>query len=144
MIRKSSVLFVCALLLVAVSAQNDLLKIVRLPITGGESTLEATQGEEFRVTLEGNPTTGYLWKFLADESMAAVLGATLPEPVFLPSNGGLGAPGLFEFKFRPVQTGSVVLKFAYVRPWEVQEVNAPLPQGSSLATVKVEVLASDH
>ncbi|NSW85179.1 MAG: protease inhibitor I42 family protein [Syntrophobacteraceae bacterium] len=76
-------------------------------------------GEEFTITLESNPTTGYGWQ---------LTGKPNPDVVRHVSNefkgsetGMLGAGGMEWWKFRTVGQGKTVLSFEYLRPWEKGE-----------------------
>lgn len=66
------------------------------------------------ISLEGNPTTGYIWDYttegngeieLADESIEKTTEL-------------LGAPSTFYYSFRGKKEGNVTLIFEYARPWE--------------------------
>ena len=94
------------------SAPNEL-KLTK-PDSG--KTFDLAKGGTLEVTLEGNPTTGYLWGLLAGND--AVL-KPASDYTFKADNPNLvGAGGKFTFKFQAVGVGSAPLKFGYQRPWE--------------------------
>ncbi len=73
-------------------------------------------GEEFKVELESNPTTGYDWKM-----------TTTPDPDILgltqdsydpPESSAMGAPGTRVWRFQALNAGSTTIVFEYARSWE--------------------------
>lgn len=74
----------------------------------------------FTLTFEGNPGTGYIWRYDVEAS-------TSPERAIVAVSGYaasdaetplVGAPAQFDFDITPVSTGHVELVFVYQRPWE--------------------------
>jgi inhibitor of cysteine peptidase len=105
---------------VAVSAENN----------GGTITL--APGDDLTVTLDGNPTTGYLWE-VSGKLDATVL-KSQGEPAFQVESGLEGAGGLQTNRFEAVGPGQVKLTMVYHRPWEK---NAK-PDKTFVVTVNVE------
>jgi len=72
-------------------------------------------GETFTVTLESNPTTGYLWSAGFDDEM---LEQEIAE--FIPADNPelVGAGGEQVFTFRGISAGVTELTLKYMRPWE--------------------------
>jgi len=81
-------------------------------------TLCVKTGDVFRITLPGNPTTGYLWRM---DSASGI--EPIAEHFEASSNdkGHVGAPGLFHFDLKAEHPGEVFLRFRYERPWEKEE-----------------------
>ena len=76
------------------------------------------KNEELEIKLESNPTTGYSWKWIKDESNTILdsIGAIyVPKKV---SNGVVGSGGTEIFKFKANKSGINSLKFEYCRSWE--------------------------
>lgn len=69
--------------------------------------------EVFTITLQGNPSTGYLWKF------ANIDGITLTNQTHKTINGNLvGGPTEITFFFRTDKPGEYNIRLLKVRPWE--------------------------
>ena len=111
-----SVLFWFSLALVlAVGAQES--KIPSFVDPG--RPIEVTVGQDFRIVLDANPTTGFLWKLSApvDESVVKPLGDEYVDipPTSVPLTG---AGGKHVWKFRAVGRGQTAIRLTYSRPWE--------------------------
>ncbi|MBR2364122.1 MAG: protease inhibitor I42 family protein [Lentisphaeria bacterium] len=80
-------------------------------------TFEVKTGSFITVTLPGNPTTGYQWRF-ATAFDPVVLG--LCRDSFLSPTGEktAGKPGTRLLKFEVIAPGKAALDLEYVRPWE--------------------------
>ena len=88
-----------------------------LELTGRDNGRSVTisPSETLSVTLEGNPTTGYLWELAAlDKGILAME----PEPGFVPDSSLMGSGGKFTFRFNPRQPGTTAVRLIYHRPWE--------------------------
>jgi predicted secreted protein len=73
-------------------------------------------GQEFNITLESNPTTGYQWQ-LAKQLNGTVLVFLGSE--YKPSESDLlGAGGIEIWRFKAVNSGTTEISLKYVRPWE--------------------------
>jgi len=78
--------------------------------------IETEAGQSFTVTLDANPTTGYMWQFAArlDEAVVKLVGSE-----FKQSDGKLvGAGGKQIWTFKAVGKGNTKISLKYVRPWE--------------------------
>jgi inhibitor of cysteine peptidase len=86
------------------------------------ATVETRVGEQFTVSLEENPTTGYQW------DMKAGPGLTLVGDEFMgpsPSPSPLmGAGGTHSWVFKADKAGTLTLTGLYVRPWEADGKSA--------------------
>lgn len=72
-------------------------------------------GEEFTVTLDSNPTTGYQWEIMKqDKNIVEFIDLDFS----IPDNSLVGAPGKQIFTFKAKRQGKVKLAFEYCRPWE--------------------------
>jgi inhibitor of cysteine peptidase len=83
------------------------------PDHGNDFTI--SRSEELTIRLPGNPTTGYVWGVLANDS---ALLKQKGEPVFVADTDRTGAGGRISFIFVPCGIGATRLKLAYRRPWE--------------------------
>ena len=81
-------------------------------------TIEIGRGQELKVALDANRTTGFSW--LLDSVPSAAL-VQLGEPTYVPNAGApryAGAGGVETWRFRAVDTGTQQLRFFYRRPFE--------------------------
>jgi inhibitor of cysteine peptidase len=123
MSKKSVSILTCVLLLLAVivavgcSSANASSNGLALQQTDNGKTFAVKTGETIKVTLPGNPTTGYTWQMVAPSSGAALY-KQLGEPVFKAESTALGAGGALTFEFQAVAKGEGTLKLVYSRPWE--------------------------
>jgi inhibitor of cysteine peptidase len=81
-------------------------------------TFDLAKGGALEITLEGNPTTGYLWSLLSgNDAVLKPVGDYTFKQDAAPA-GMVGVGGKFTFKFQAVGAGAAQLKFGYLRPWE--------------------------
>ena len=76
-------------------------------------------GEQFAVTLEANPTTGYRWRLSRplDSKMLKFRGqGYMPIETELVGSGGIEV-----WVFKALRRGKTILSFEYVRQWEKGE-----------------------
>ena len=80
-------------------------------------TLTAKVGEQFTVSLESNPTTGYAWSFAApyDEDVLVLSSDRFANPE---EKELVGAPGRRILTFSIVGPGKSGIRLEYKRPWE--------------------------
>jgi inhibitor of cysteine peptidase len=78
-------------------------------------TVTLNKGETLVVKLDGNPTTGYGWQ-LADFDQSVLKSAG--DPDYKSDSLMTGSGGRYTYKFTAQDSGEVVLKFSYLRPWE--------------------------
>jgi uncharacterized protein YggE/predicted secreted protein len=78
-------------------------------------TVYAYANEEFQVTLDSNPSTGYEWQVRSmDETIARLV-----NDEYTPSESGLvGAGGKQVLTFEALGEGKTTILLEYVRPWE--------------------------
>ncbi len=78
-------------------------------------TINLTAGDEFKLELPGNITTGYNWTIDAlDESALQLVSEDYEES----RSDLLGAGGTSVFTFKALQAGQTSLKLIYSRPFE--------------------------
>ena len=73
-------------------------------------------GEEFTITLDSNPTTGYQWK-LSDNFTEGIVKLVKSEYV-APETEMRGAGGQEVWTFKALEPGETTVEMEYVRPWE--------------------------
>ena len=78
--------------------------------------ITARVGEEFTITLDSNPTTGYSWRLSSNlpEGIVKLLGSGYQPP----ANRLKGAGGKETWKFKAVAAGRTIITLEYLRPWE--------------------------
>ncbi|MCR4428406.1 MAG: protease inhibitor I42 family protein [Caldiserica bacterium] len=70
---------------------------------------------KMEISLPGNPSAGYSWEV---QSCDGEVLALEEEPSFDSNAQGLGAPGIFTFKFAPISPGITDVKLIYVKAGE--------------------------
>ena len=85
----------------------------------------------FKITLEENGSTGYLWDYTVSEENALNL---VSEESFSFSPGMAGAPIEKEWTFKALKAGKYTLLYTYRRPWETGK--------EPLKTVKCDIYVS--
>ena len=78
-------------------------------------SVEAKVGETLVVTLEANPTTGYMWEVAPDSAAQLKLRG---EPVHNPDSPAAGAGGKTALTFDVVSAGTGKLRLVYRRSFE--------------------------
>lgn len=73
------------------------------------------QGGTVRITLPGNPSTGYDWQVV--QGAAGYL-KQVGEPTFKAESSLDGAPGMVTYTFKAFKAGDTVLVMKYSQPWE--------------------------
>ena len=96
-------------------------------------------GEQFELTLSGNPTSGYQWEV---SSYNAAYIQPAAEPGFQQSSDLVGAGGYFQFRFQAVKPGRTTLKLVYRRPFEKQ--SKPLRTFTLKISVSREAQDNQH
>ncbi len=82
-----------------------------------DQPIEIMMNDSLEISLQSNPTTGYEWMALAEDSL--VLKQTRKRYIEkkTPMNM-VGAGGTTKFTFKPLKTGRSRLTFVYRRPFE--------------------------
>ena len=84
--------------------------------TDPSQDIEIGVGEQFIITLESNPTTGYEWQADFDESLLKLV-----QDEFKPAKTGPGMTGVGgkqSFTFQGVKKGKTEVTLTYKRSWE--------------------------
>ncbi len=85
-------------------------------------TIDALVGQEFKIVMQANPTTGYQWQIAQplDDTRVKLLGSAYryDEPTLA------GSGGAEVWTFRGVGEGRTSISFKYVRPWETNAAPA--------------------
>ena len=86
-------------------------------LTGGDAgkTIVLKLGDTLAATLEGNPTTGYIW--VMDPAENSIL-KQVGEPEAVPETELLGASAMITLKFEAIKAGQTGLKLVYRQPWD--------------------------
>ena len=80
----------------------------------GPAELNVKINEEFSLSLESVPTTGYIWVAKFDDDLIE-----LKDKSFEASQpGAIGGGGTETFTFVPIRTGETKITMMYKRPWE--------------------------
>jgi inhibitor of cysteine peptidase len=125
------------------------------PTTAGEvqvteqdagKTFHLDIGQTLVVTLEGNPTTGYMWEMQPTDK-AILVGVGDPE--VKPESNLMGAGGKISLTFKAESEGQQILKLVYHRPWEKDvspektfEVSVTVGQSAAAATPEAKQAAA--
>jgi inhibitor of cysteine peptidase len=78
--------------------------------------IDVRAGQEFKITLQSNPTTGYLWRFAKppDEKFLKLVSTKYQAP----ESKLVGAGGSEVWTFKALAEGKTTLELNYQRPWE--------------------------
>jgi inhibitor of cysteine peptidase len=76
-------------------------------------------GEDFTIKLESNPTTGYKWQPIYDDTYIKLISNE-----FIQATKLIGAGGLERFSFRAVKSGNTYIEMLYKRVWEKKAVKS--------------------
>ncbi|HNS14822.1 MAG TPA: protease inhibitor I42 family protein [Syntrophorhabdaceae bacterium] len=85
--------------------------------SGSETPFAMKVGDEFVLTLESNPSTGYLWRLAVkpDENTVKLVSS---EYRAAPDTNRVGAGGNEVWTFLATGKGKAEIGLIYVRPWE--------------------------
>jgi inhibitor of cysteine peptidase len=114
--KMSKLIFHCFLLITLILCTGC--QSSNLITAGKEPTdiIRINSGEEFMITLDSNPTTGYQWQMARplDNRLLKFMGTE-----YLASQKGLiGAGGKEQWSFQAIEKGKACIYLEYVRPWE--------------------------
>ena len=82
-----------------------------------EDPISVSEGEKFHITLEENPTTGYLWETTYENSILELEGKDYQR-----TGTAMGASGRAVFTFLARGTGESELTFRLQRSWEGEAI----------------------
>ena len=80
---------------------------------GGSETI--VRGQELRILLKENPTTGYTWHVVRQDSALLEM---VKKDFLAPGGTMAGAPGKALFVFKAIAAGETELVLGYYRSWE--------------------------
>lgn len=102
------------------------------PITLDPDTVnQLTVGDIGRITLSGNPTTGYTWHYeISDESVISPVCQSYSSSA---KEGIVGAGGIYGWSFKALKAGEATITFRYYRDWEGQA------SAAQTAVIKVSI-----
>lgn len=92
-----------------------------------DTEIDVAEGNDFTITLKGNPTTGYIWILSNTDEIKDYLKATNVDKENSgeyitdnhdPTIDGVGGTFYFKFKALKADKKAHQLKFNYLRPWE--------------------------
>ncbi len=90
-------------------------KVVKVDDSMNGQTITVNAGDTFKVSLVGNPTTGYNWYAAnLDETILSQSG----EADFKADSSAIGAGGIITNTFKAEATGTTTLTLEYKRAWE--------------------------
>jgi inhibitor of cysteine peptidase len=89
--------------------------VIRLNDTDNGRKLELREGQEIVVSLESNPTTGYIWEI---SNIGDGIIAQVGETTYESKSDLVGAGGIQVFRLKANESGVTDLNFVYHRPWE--------------------------
>lgn len=116
-------LFFPLLALILLTACAETPSAIDLDAANNGVSLETTTGQTINITLDSNITTGYKWN-LVGEPDAKVL-KLLSSDYVAPGASGtplVGAGGKEVWKFQTTGRGTTLLKLAYFRPFDPNQV----------------------
>ena len=82
-----------------------------------DQPIDVSVGQEFRIVLDSNPTTGFGWQLAAplDETLVTLVGNAYS---VASTPGRTGAGGKHTWTFRAMRQGQTVIALKYSRSWE--------------------------
>ena len=104
---KKFVYYLFTISLLACNSQKDI-----------KTDYEIKANETFEIELKSNPTTGYSWKWVKNDSPSILDSVSATYLQDKAEAGMTGVGGKEIWKFKGVKSGIDSLKFEYSRPWE--------------------------
>jgi len=82
-----------------------------------DKLIEVTSGQEFRIVLDANPTTGFTWQLSSplDDTLVTLVGNAFDAPS---TPGRVGAGGKQTWTFKTMRRGHTAIGLQYARSWE--------------------------
>ena len=90
--------------------------------TSPNQPIEVKVGEQFIITLDSNPTTGYKWEASFDQSLLKLVKSEFKQDASKPGMVGVG--GKEQFLFEGLKGTDTKITLTYKRPWEQQSSDA--------------------
>lgn len=104
------------LILLACACQKGGSQAIQLTAQDAGKTFDLRTGATLSITLEGNPTTGYLWE--VDPQQELTLLEQTGEAEFKADSRAIGTGGKLTLRFKALKAGQTTLRLLYHRPWE--------------------------
>ena len=83
--------------------------------TENGKTIEMNAGDTLKISLAGNPTTGYNWYVSSVDTQVL---NQVGDPSFVASSNAMGAGGFINLTFQAPMAGKTSLQLQYKRIWE--------------------------
>jgi inhibitor of cysteine peptidase len=116
LVRAVPRLICAALMALVVSTSTAAAEPVILTGAHNGKTIVLDKGASLIISLESNPSTGYVWQVGNNDNAILKL---VGQPAFHPGPHHLiGEPGHLSFTFEAIATGSDSIELRYLRPWE--------------------------
>ena len=82
-----------------------------------DQPIDVPVGQEFKIVLDANPTTGFEWQLASplDETLVTLVGNAY---TVASTPGRTGTGGKHTWTFMPVRQGHTVIGLKYLRSWE--------------------------
>jgi len=106
--------------------------LVAIACNGGEAeptvhanpadTIRIVTGEQFKISLKSNPTTGYGWQFTSEIDTLMI---KFIEREYIPDpnpEGLVGRGGRDQWRFTGVRKGTTSVSLQYLQPWDSTSV----------------------
>jgi len=87
--------------------------------TANDTNITVSSGEQFTVSLESNPATGYNWAVRITEGAEKII--IIGSEFAKTKSGKLGEGGEQLWRFKTLYPGDVKFELSYIRPWEKEE-----------------------
>lgn len=84
-----------------------------------DNIIKTKVNEDFAISLEANPTTGYQWEPDYDERFLEMYNREYNSSF---QDSALGAGGRETFHFLPLKPGHIKVTFSYLRPWNKEKI----------------------
>lgn len=78
-------------------------------------TTASTDKTDRIVTLKGNPSTGYTWKYRIENPKIVTVEESHS---YKGDSNFVGSPSDFTYTIKPLREGKTMILFIYARPWE--------------------------
>jgi predicted secreted protein len=95
------------------SSNSNSVMTVFVNSTSNGDILTIPANQRVLVSLNENPTTGYMWNVTVSKGLSIVSNTYI-----LPNTTLIGAGGIREWVLAPDTVGTYTFKAAYIRPWE--------------------------
>lgn len=106
--------------------------VLAIACTGGEAeptvhtnpadTIRIMKGEQFKISLKANPSTGYWWQFVKEIDTMVI---ELMEREYIPDpnpDNLVGRGGHDQWRFKGVKKGATSVSLRYLQPWDSTSV----------------------